>query len=97
MGGINLWPAPLLLSAILGYFFILDVRYLRRQDVPKIDRVRRHALRMALAVSETVRAPMLTFSDELGVPFPAIVFGTFLLIPIIFFAFAPKDKRAAAA
>ncbi|HEX6218861.1 MAG TPA: hypothetical protein VFZ35_06265 [Sphingomicrobium sp.] len=92
LSGAALFVAPIVFLLILGYFALLDVRYLRSGAVSRIDRVRRHALRMALAVSETVRAPMLTFADELGLPFPAIVFGSFLLIPLIYFAFAPKPK-----
>lgn len=92
-----LFPGPLAMFAILGFFAALDVRYLRLEHVSRIDRVRRHALRMALAVSETVRAPLITFADELAWPVPAIVFGSFLLVPAIYFAFAPRKRRARAA
>ena len=82
--------------AILAYFAVLDVRYLRIDHVAQVDRVRRHALRMGLAVSETVRAPSITFADELGLPVPVIVFGSFLRVPLIFFIWAPKVRTKAA-
>ena len=98
--GINLWivagswaPGPIVFFTILTYFAVLDVRYLRRTKVKRSDRLKRHALRMALIVSETVRAPLLTFSDALAIPFPAIVFGSFLLVPLLYFAFTPSVLR----
>ncbi|MGN3974951.1 hypothetical protein [Tsuneonella sp. SYSU-LHT278] len=97
LSGAGIGPAPLVLLLIFTYFAMLDVRWLRRGTIERIDRVRRHALRMALAVSETVRAPTITFADDLGLPVPAIVFGTFALVPLIYFAFAPQARRAAAA
>ncbi|MCT2560008.1 hypothetical protein N0B51_13575 [Tsuneonella sp. YG55] len=96
LAGAGVGPAPLVLFAVFAYFAVLDVRWLRRAAIPKVDRVRRHALRMALAVSETVRAPLITFADDLGLPVPAIVFGTFALVPLIYFAFAPQARKAAA-
>ena len=96
LAGTPLIVPPIVFFLILAYFATLDFRYLRSAHVARIDRVRRHALRMALAVSETVRAPTITFADDLGLPVPAIVFGSFLLVPLIFFAFAPRTKRAGA-
>ncbi|MGQ0588607.1 MAG: hypothetical protein ACT4N8_03615 [Sphingosinicella sp.] len=96
LAGTPLIVAPAAFFVILAYFAALDLRYLRAREVARLDRVRRHALRMALAVSETVRAPTITFADELGLPIPAIVFGSFLLVPLIYFAFAPAARRAAA-
>lgn len=93
LAGSPVFPAPLAMVAILGFFAALDVRYLRREHVPRSDRVRRHALRMALAVSETVRAPMITFADDFALPIAVIVFGSFLLVPAIYFAFAPRGGR----
>jgi len=92
LSGTPFFIAPMTFFLILAYFAVLDWRYLHAGEVARIDRVRRHALRMALAVSETVRAPLLTFADELGLPFQAIVFGSFLLVPLIFFSFAPRKK-----
>lgn len=89
--------APVAMFAVLAFFAVLDVRYLRAESVTRLDRVRRHVLRMALAASETVRAPTITFADDLGLPVPAIVFGTFLLIPAIYYGFAPQARRAAGA
>ena len=86
-------PGPMAFFAILAFFAVLDWRYLRAGAVGRIDRLKRHALRMALAVSETVRAPLLTFADDLQIPFPAIVFGTFLLVPLVYFAFTPAILR----
>ena len=98
--GVILWrsgggiaPGPVAFFAILAFFAALDVRYLRRAKVPHPDRLRRHALRMAMVVSETVRAPLLTFADDLSIPFPVIVFGTFLLVPLIYVAFTPAILR----
>lgn len=97
LAGTPFFLAPAAFFAILAYFAVLDVRWLRRgSTVTRLDRVRRHALRMALVVSETVRAPTITFADDLGLPIPAIVFGSFLLVPLIYFAFTPQARRAAA-
>ncbi|MGE0290614.1 MAG: hypothetical protein AB7I42_30120 [Bradyrhizobium sp.] len=96
LAGTPFFAAPAAFFVILAYFAALDLRYLRAREVARLDRVRRHALRMALAVSETVRAPTITFADQLGLPVPAIVFGSFLLVPLIYFAFAPAARRAAA-
>jgi hypothetical protein len=87
--------ATLAMFAVLAFFAVLDLRYLRAGAVTRLDRVRRHVLRMALAASETVRAPTITFADDLGLPVPAIVFGTFLLIPLIYYGFAPQARRVA--
>lgn len=87
-------PGPIAFGLIIAYFAALDVRFLFLTKPTPASRVRRHALRMALACSETVRAPLLTFADELGLPFPAIVFGTFLLVPLIYFAFAQRAVPA---
>lgn len=84
---------PLVFFAILAVFGVLDWKYLRSDAPSRIDRIRRHALRMALVFSETVRAPLLTFSDELGIPFPAIVFGSFLLIPLVYFGAGGRYVR----
>ena len=94
--GSPLFPAPLVMLAILAYFAMLDLRYLGMAAVPRLARVRRRALRMALAVSETVRAPAITLADDLALPVPAIVFGSFLLVPAIYFGFAPRTARRSA-
>ncbi len=96
LAGTPFFIAPAAFFAILAYFAVLDLRYLRADTVSRLDRTRRHALRMALAVSETVRAPSITFADELGLPVPAIVFGSFLLVPLIYFTFGPKAGKPAA-
>lgn len=87
--------APLFMAAIFAVFVILDWRYLNAAEVSRVQRIRRHALRMALALSFTVSAPLITFANDLGLPVPAIVFGSFLLVPLIYLAFTPQARRAA--
>ena len=80
---------PLAFFIILTFFAVLDWKYLHAGDVGRLDRYKRHALRMVLVVSETVRAPLLTFANDLSIPFPVIVFGSFLLVPLVYVVFAP--------
>lgn len=76
---------------------MLDWRYLRLERVSRIQRLRRHSLNMALTLSFTVSAPLITFADDLGLPVPAVVFESFLIIPLVYYAFTPQVVRAAAA
>lgn len=84
-----------LLAAIFGYFAWSDIRYLRASTVTPFERFRRHALRMALAAAETVRAPLISFGPPvLGEATGALYFfGPFLLIPVIYFAAMPAWVR----
>ncbi|MBI1402813.1 MAG: hypothetical protein GC147_06345 [Porphyrobacter sp.] len=87
---------PLLFLAVAALFAALargDFRFLREQTPGKPRRYRRHALRMALAVTEVVRAPLISFGPPLGedgiLSFPVYFFGPFFLIPLIYFLAMP--------
>lgn len=70
-----------------------DFRFLRTVQPSKVRRYRRHALRMSLAVTEVLRAPLISFGPPLGaeglLSFPVYFFGPFLLIPAIYFLAMP--------
>lgn len=80
-----------LVAGIFAYFFWTDVRFLRGTGVTPFSRFRRHALRMALAASETVRAPLISFGPPLLGDFtvPVYFLGPFLLIPAIYLLAMP--------
>lgn len=94
-GGPVPFVAPLIMAAIFAVFLVSDWRYLRLERVSRFNRLRRHSLYMALTLSFTVSAPLITFADDLALPVPAIVFGSFLLIPLVYYAFTPQAARAA--
>ena len=93
--GSSFFPAPLAMSAIFLFFGVLDLRFLRSERPTQVARVRRHALMMALAVAQMVMAPTIIVAPDLGVPVPVIVFGSLLLVPLIYFGFTPAARRAA--
>ena len=70
-----------------------DFRFLRAAQPSRARRFRRHALRMSLAVTEVVRAPLISFGPPLGaegfLSFPVYFFGPFLLIQAIYFLAMP--------
>ena len=94
-GGPVPFVAPLFMATIFSVFAVLDWRYLRLERVSRLQRLRRHSLGMALTLSFTISAPLITFADDLGIPVPAIVFGSFLIIPLVYYAFGPQAGRAA--
>ena len=94
--GSNLFVAPLAMFAIFAVFATLDVRFLRAANLSRVDRLRRHALYMALTVSQMVMAPTIIVAPDIGLPVPAIVFGSLLLVPLIYVGFGPATRRAAA-
>ncbi|WP_369027083.1 hypothetical protein [Qipengyuania sp. RANM35] len=94
--GSGLFMAPLAMFAIFAIFVSLDWRYLRAETTSRIQRLRRHALFMALAVSQMIMAPTIIVAPDVGLPVPVIVFGSLLFVPLIFFCFAPAARRAAA-
>ena len=94
--GSNFFPAPLAMFAVSLIFAVIDLRYMRSARVAGVRRVQRHALFMALAVAQMVMAPTIIVAPDLGVPVPVIVFGSLLLVPLIYFGFAPAARRAAA-
>lgn len=80
------------------WLLVADVKFLRAPDPDRLRRFRRHALRMALAAAETVRAPLISFGPPLGadglLSFPVYFFGPFLLIPIIYTLAMPAWVKA---
>ncbi|MBX7500347.1 hypothetical protein K3181_02665 [Qipengyuania sp. YG27] len=94
--GSTFFPAPLAMCAIIGVFALLDWRYLRAAKVPRMDRLGRHRLFMALAMAQMVMAPTIIVAPDIGVPVPVIVFGSLLLAPLIYFGFGPAARRASA-
>lgn len=76
-----------------------DVRFLRSATPTRSRRYRRHAMRMALAVTEILRAPLISFGPPLGadglLSFPVYFFGPFFLIPAIYFLAMPQWLKAA--
>ncbi len=97
VGGPVPFVAPLFMAAIFLFFLVLDWRYFRLERVSRFQRLRRHSLNMSLTLSFTVSAPLITFANELGLPVPAIVFGSFLVVPLVYYVFTPQAARAAAA
>ena len=93
--GSNFFAAPLAMFAIFAVFAVRDWRYLRAPAIGRIDRLQRHALFMALAVSQMIMAPTIILAPDLNVPVPVIVFGSLMLVPVIYFGFAPAARRAA--
>lgn len=96
-------PLPLLatgiaLSSSVAIFFAVlawkDIAFLRGGDADRFDRLRRHALRMAVAGAEVVRAPLMSFGPPIGpdgaLTIPLYFFGPFLLIPLIYFLAMPN-------
>lgn len=94
--GSSLFLAPLAMFAVFLAFAIIDLRYLRSERMSGVRRVQRHALFMSLAVAQMVMAPTIIVAPDLGVPAAVIVFGSLLLVPLIYFGFAPAARRAAA-
>jgi hypothetical protein len=88
VGGLALAVAILFAGLAIG-----DFRFLRAAQPSKARHYRRHALRMALAVTEVLRAPLISFGPPLGaeglLSFPVYFFGPFLLIPAIYFLAMP--------
>ena len=79
-----------------------DFRFMRASQIDRTRRLHRHALRMAIAAAEVVRAPLLSFGVPIGLDgsgaFLLYFFGPFLLIPLIyFFAMPAWVKRREAA
>lgn len=94
------WVELVGFGAAAGFFAVLawgDVRAIRNPDVPKTLRFRRHALRMAVAAAETVRAPLISFGPSLGedgsLTFPVYFFGPFALAAIVYYAAMPSWVR----
>lgn len=94
--GSTLFVAPLAMFAVFSIFAAIDWRYLRVQNVSRIARVRRHTLMMGLAVAQMVMAPTIIVAPDLGLPPAAIVFGSLLLVPLIYLGFGGVAKRTAA-
>lgn len=84
-----------ILCGIFGYYAWTDYRYLRAEKISSFDRFRRHALRMALAAAETVRAPLISFGPPIfGEATGAVYFfGPFIIIPLIYFGAMPDWIR----
>lgn len=83
----------LAVAALFAALAIGDFRFLGSGEASRARRYRRHALRMALAVTEVVRAPLISFGPPLGaeglLSFPVYFFGPFVLIPVIYFLAMP--------
>ncbi|MBX7540100.1 hypothetical protein [Qipengyuania sphaerica] len=94
--GSNLFPAPLAMFAVFSVFAVIDLRYLRAEVISGASRVQRHMLMMALAVAQMVMAPTIIVAPDIGVPTAVIVFGSLLLVPLIYFGFGGAARRAAA-
>ena len=109
-------PMPLALKLVMtiivgavivffGWLFVGDIKFLRAPAPDRLRRFKRHALRMAVAAAETVRAPLISFGPDLGpdgaLSFPVYFFGPFLLIPLIYYLAMPgwvkKGEEARAA
>ena len=75
-----------------------DIRFLRSADPSRFRRLQRHALRMAIAGAEVVRAPLISFGPPLGpegvFSFPLYFFGPFFLIPLIYYFAMPSWIRS---
>lgn len=83
-------------SMVVVFFLSLvwkDIAFLRTGETDRFRRLRRHALRMAIAGAEVVRAPLLSFGPPIGaegaLSFPLYFFGPFLLIPLIYYLAMP--------
>lgn len=94
--------SPLILAfATLGAFFTIlivgDIRYFRTTAPSRAQTIRRHRHRMAWGVAIAVQAPLVTFNEQLGVPFPIAFFAPFLLVPVIIISTgrssAPKTEN----
>ncbi len=74
-----------------------DVAYLRARPDDRFRQFRRHALRMALVATETVRAPFMSFGPPLfgnqQATFAIYFFGTLVLLPIIYYFAMPDWVR----
>ena len=99
VGGANQGVAALVFGIIilgpLAALFALmawgDIRYLRSEQDDRFRQFRRHALRMAVAASEVLRAPLMSFGPPLGaLTFPVYFVGPFLLVPLIYFLAMPR-------
>lgn len=90
------------LALLVGVFFaslaIGDFRFLRDPAPEKTRRYRRHGFRMAIAATETIRAPFISFGPPLGadglLSFPVYFFGPFLLVPLIYYLAMPAWVRS---
>lgn len=99
----------MMVAAAVFFFWMAigDVKFVRASAPDRLRRFKRHALRMAVAAAETVRAPLISFGPSLGAEgiysFPVYFFGPFLLIPAIYYFAMPtwikrgEDVRAAKA
>ncbi len=95
----SMFAGVVVLALIYSAFVYGDVRYLRAKNVTPARLQRRHAVRMATAATEVVRAPLITFAPPLfgGATFPVYFFGPLLLIPLIYVTFVPRRLRQAPA
>ncbi|MCT2559442.1 hypothetical protein N0B51_10670 [Tsuneonella sp. YG55] len=83
------------LGMLYGALALGDWQFLRQGAVARTRRLRRHAVRFALAATEIVRAPLITFAPPVfgEATFPAYFFGPLILIPFIAYFALPGWLR----
>lgn len=83
-----MWLQPALYAPFPLYFLWRDVRY-RRMRGPERDQAKfgRHLSRMAFAFAIAVHAPIVSFSDDLGLDPLLAFYGPFIIWPLIVLAF----------
>ncbi len=90
--------SPLIVAFVtLGTFFLMlligDFKYYRSSTIAPEQRIRRHMSRMAWGAAVAIQAPLVTFNEALGVPFPVAFFAPFLLVPIVVGLFWSRVAR----
>ena len=90
------WLPPLLYAIFLSILLTNDIRFKRLAvEARQRKRLARHISKMAFALAIAMHAPIVSFSDELGLHPALAFFGPFSLWPAIIVYF--KKTRGALA
>lgn len=87
--------APVTVVLVSLIFLIDDARYLRKTQVKRVARIRRHLTRMVWTLAVLVRAPLFELRDELGLSLPIVLVAPLMGAAVLQWLFWKKANHVA--